>query len=55
MATALFDHDLMTEIEELNRDFIRERESQRRDTPMDQHRGEQTQVSSTQTEAAKVR
>lgn len=26
IATGLFDHDLMTEIEELNRDFIRERE-----------------------------
>lgn len=26
IATTLFDHDLMTEIEELNRDFIRERE-----------------------------
>jgi pyrimidine deaminase RibD-like protein len=53
VATALFDHDLMTEIEELNRDFIRERESQRRDTQTDQHRGEQTQVPSTQTEAAR--
>lgn len=32
IATGLFDHDLMTEIEELNSDFIRERESHHRDT-----------------------
>lgn len=32
IATGLFDHDLMTEIEELNRDFIREREQR---TPQD--------------------
>jgi pyrimidine deaminase RibD-like protein len=30
IATGLFDHDLMTEIEELNRDFIREKEATER-------------------------
>ena len=53
IATGLFDHDLMTEIEELNRDFIRERESHRGDTPSDEHGGGHSAAPSTQIEAAR--
>src|SRR5215469_13552924 len=53
IATGLFDHDLMTEIEELNRDFIRERESRPRVTPSDEHGDGQSPVSSAQMEAAR--
>ncbi len=53
IATGLFDHDLMTEIEELNRDFIRERESPQGDRPLDERGGGHSAALSTQIEAAR--
>lgn len=55
IATGLFDHDLMTVIEELNRDFIREREAtEHRVTAPGEHDSEHSPVGvSPQTEAAR--
>lgn len=56
IATELFDHDLMTEIEELNRDFIRDKEvtEHRVTAPSSEHDSEHSPVGvSPQTEAAR--
>ncbi len=55
IATGLFDHDLMTEIEELNRDFIREKEAteHRASAPDNQGSKRRAAAISPETEAAR--